>query len=780
MGVRYFGAEVRRAEDPKLITGLGRYVDDIKLPGMLAAAFVRSTQAHARIGDIDTTAAKALPGVHAVFTLADFGEPFAERRMVQPYPAPILKQPITQYPLARDEVCYVGEAVAVVVAETRHIAEDGAALVAVDYEPLPAIVACGGATSDDAPLAHVDSPDNIAAQLRVSFGDVDDAFAKADHVFEETLHQHRGGCHAMECRGVIAEDRPHHDGLTIWSSTQCPYLVRRNVAAYLDRDEGRVRVVAPDVGGGFGPKAGVYCEEIVIPLAAAALGRPVKWIEDRREHFVTTNTQRDQLWSLAVAVDANGKMIGVRGKVTHDCGAYVPYGLLLPMTSLTPMPGPYSVPALDVSLDVVFTNTTPNSPIRGAGRPNAAFAMERLIARVARELDIDQAEVRRRNYVRPDQFPYDTGQKFRDGSAIKYDSGDYGACLEKALDLADYAGFAERQAAARTEGRYIGIGVSSCIEDTGVGPYEGATVRIQPDGKVLVQTGAASQGQGHATMLAQVCADQLDVEIGDVYVLAADTGAFPQGVGTIGSRVAVNASTAVYSAANEVREKALKLAAEVLEASAEDLVVEEGVISVTGVPDMKVGYGDLAKQLAPMAGGGVPKGFSPGLESTSYQTSDGMPTAAGSNVAEVEVDIGTGEVRVLRYSVGHDCGRMINPMMVDGQIVGGVVHGIGNALFERMHYDESGQPLNTNYGEYLLPLASEMPPIEIAHHETPSPLNPLGIKGAGEGGTIPAAPAVLAAIENALEPFGVVISSYPVSPERLTELIDAGAAQAAE
>ena len=736
MGVRYFGAEVRRAEDPKLITGHGRYVDDITLPGMLHAAFVRSGEAHAQIRGIDASAAKALPGVHGVFTLADFGEPFAEQRMVQPYPAPVLKQPLTQYPLAKDEVCFVGEAVAVVVADTRHIAEDGAALVTVDYEPLPAIVDCRDATADGAALAHLGTPDNIVAQLRVSFGEVDETFANAAHVFREELHQHRGGCHAMECRGVIAEDRPHHDGLTIWSSTQCPYLVRRNVAAYLERDEGRVRVVAPDVGGGFGPKAGVYAEEIVIPLAAAALGRPVKWIEDRREHFVTTNTQRDQFWTLEAAVDSNGKIIGVRGSVVHDGGAYVPYGLLLPMTSLTPMPGPYSVPALDVSMDVVFTNTTPNSPIRGAGRPNAAFAMERLIARVARELDIDQAEVRRRNYVQPDQFPYDCGQKFRDGSAIKYDSGDYEACLEKALDLAGYNDFAERQEAARAEGRYIGIGVSSCIEDTGVGPYEGATVRVQPDGKVLVQTGAASQGQGHATMLAQVCADQLDVDIGNVYVLAADTGAFPQGVGTIGSRVAVNASTAVFWAASEVRDKALKLAADVLEASAEDLVVEDGVISVAGVPDMKVGYGDLAKQLAPMAGGPVPKGFTPGLESTSYKTSDGMPTAAGSNVAEVEVDIDTGEVRVLRYSVGHDCGRMINPMMVDGQIVGGVIHGIGNALFERMYYDASGQPMNTNYGEYLLPAASEMPSVDIAHHETPSPLNPLGIKGAGEGGTI--------------------------------------------
>ncbi len=772
MGVRYFGAEVHRAEDPRLITGQGRFIDDIVLPGMLEAAFVRATQAHARIQSINGEAAAAIPGVHGVFTLQDLGLPYSEKRMVQPYPAPVLRQSITQYPLAGDEVCYVGEAIAVVVAESRHAAEDGAARVDVAYDPLPVVVDCREAVKDSAPPAHIGSPDNIVARMAVKFGDIDASFAEADHVFREAFLQHRGGCHAMECRGVIAEDRSYEDSVTIFSATQCPYLVRRNVAAYLGLDEGRVRVIAPDVGGGFGPKAGVYAEEIVIPLVARTLGRPVKWIEDRREHFVTTNTQRDQHWELEAAVSGEGRLLGVRGRVIHDNGAYVPYGLLLPMTSMSPLPGPYTVAALDVSLDVVFTNTTPNSPIRGAGRPNAAYAMERLMTRIARELSIDQAEIRRRNYVRPDQFPYACGQTFRDGSPIRYDSGDYGGCLDKALALADYESFRERQLQARAEGRFIGIGVSSCIEDTGVGPYEGVTIRIHPDGKVLIQTGAASQGQGHETMLAQICADQLDVDIDSIYVRSADTGAFPQGVGTIGSRVAVNAGVAVFSAANAVRDTALRLAAEILETSTEDLQVEDGIISVAGVPDMKVSYGDLASRLAPMVAGKVPAGFSPGLEATSYDSSQGMPTAAGSNVAEVEVDTGTGEVRVLRYSVGHDCGRMINPMLVDGQIVGGVVHGVGNALFERMHYDEAGQPLNTNYGEYLLPLASEMPPIEIAHQETPSPLNPLGIKGAGEGGTIPAAPAVIAAVENALAPFGVTIDSYPVSPEQLCRLID--------
>ncbi len=772
MGVRYVGAAVKRAEDPKLVTGNGRYVDDITLPGMRHAAFVRSTQAHARIREINFSAALRIPGVEAVFTMDDFGPDYANKPMPQPYPNPLIIQSITQYPLAKDEVCYVGQTVAVVIATTRYIAEDGALAVEVDYDPLPAVVDCRTALAQEAPRAHHGAPDNLVAKLRVNFGEAEAMFARADHVFRQELFQHRGGCHAMECRGVIALDDPHHGGLTVWSSTQCPYLVRGNLAAYLGRDEGRLRVIAPDVGGGFGPKAGFYAEEIAIPLAAMKMGRPVKWIEDRREHFQATNTQRDQAWDLEVAADKDGKILGVRGRVIHECGAYVPYGLLLAMTSLTPMPGPYVVPSLDVTMDVVFTNTVPNSPVRGAGRPYAAFAMERLVARVARELGIDQAEVRRRNFVQPNQFPYPCGQVTRDGRPITYDSGDFAACLDKALVLADYDGFQNRKAEARKEDRFLGIGVSSCIEDTGVGPYEGATIRVQPDGTVMVQTGAANQGQGHATVFAQICADELDVDIDKVHVVGGDTGGFPRGIGTIGSRVAVNAGTAVHTASRAVRVKALELAAEILEAAEQDLTIENGIVQVTGVPEPKVSLGDLARRLAPNLGASVPEGFTPGLEATSYQSSAGTPYANGTNVAEVEVDIGTGEVRLSRYSVGHDCGRMINPKLVDGQIIGGVVHGIGNALFERMVYDGSGQPLTTNYGDYLLPAAAEMPNIAIAHHETPSPLNPLGIKGAGEGGTIPAAPAVIAAIENALEEFEVEINFHPISPEQLTALIN--------
>ncbi|MCZ6591441.1 MAG: xanthine dehydrogenase family protein molybdopterin-binding subunit [Alphaproteobacteria bacterium] len=778
--VRYTGAEVQRMEDPRLLTGHGRFVDDIHLPGMLYAAFLRSSHAHARIRSIDASAALALAGVHGVFTQADLAVPDTAQPMNQLYPSPVIHQDITQHPMATDEVCYVGQTVALVAADSRAIAEDALALIAVDYEPLPAVVDCRTAQADDAPMAHVGTDTNLGGQLRSAFGDIDEAFAKADHVFSASFMQHRGGCHAMETRGVLARDEPYGEGLTIWSSTQCPYMVRRALANYLGEPEGRVRIIAPDVGGGFGPKAGFYPEEIVIPVVARQLGRPLKWIEDRREHFTATTGQRDQQWDLEVACDKDGKMLGLRGVITHDNGAYMPYGALLPFTSITPLPGSYAIPALDVRLDVVFTNTTPTTPVRGAGRPYGIYAVERMVETIARELQIESAEVRRRNFVRSDQMPYETGAKLRDGMPVRYDSGDYHACQEKALELADYAGFAARREAARAEGRYLGIGVSACIEDTGVGPYEGSTVRIEPSGEVMVRTGAASQGQGHHTMIAQIVADQLGVRPDDVLFEAADTAKFPQGVGTIGSRVTANVGPSSYDAASQVRETVLKLAAETLEAAEQDLELEDGEVRVAGAPDVKVTLGELAMKLAPMSGGKVPAGFKPSLEATSYLGSSGSPIASGSNVAEVEVDIGTGEVKVLRYSVAHDCGIMINPMMVDGQIIGGVVHGIGNALFERMIYDDQGQPLTTNYGEYLLPLASEMPHIDIVHQETPSPLNPLGVKGAGEGGTIPAAPAIVAAIENALSDFGVVIDYYPVDPQYLTGLIDAAGAQAAE
>ena len=768
----YVGSSVLRSEDPRLLTGNGRYIDDIVLPNMVHAAFVRSEHAHARINGVDADTARSMPGVVAVMTLDDLGEPYNTKRTEQPYPSPAFKQDITIYPLARDEVCFVGEPIAVVFADSRYTAEDAAAMVRVDYEPLPAMVDVAAALDDDAPLAHADSPDNLIATLSIGFGDVDGAFANAPHVLSESFRQHRGGCHAMECRGVIASVDPAHGGLTMYSSTQSPYLVRSVVARYLGEDEHNLRVIAPDVGGGFGPKAGVYPEEIVLPLAARMLSRPVKWVEDRREHFLATNQQGDQVWSLEVAADDDGTIRGVRGRVIGDAGAYTIYGLLLPMTSVIPLPGPYAIPAIDVKVDVAFTNTPTKCPVRGAGRPTAAYAMERMIEVIARNLDLDPADVRARNFVRADQFPYQPGHTMVTGASVTYDSGDFHGCLDMAKGVADYANFSLRQEAARAEGRYVGIGVSSYIEDTGMGPYEGATVRVEPSGAIQILAGTASQGQGHATVFSQIVADQLGVAFEDVTYQSADTALFPLGVGTLASRTVVAVSTAVHEAAAQVRDKAIALTAQVLEAAEADLEVAGGRVFVKGSPDRGMTLGDLATQLAPFNTGAVPMGFTPGLEATSYNVTRGPATASGSHICEVEVDIETGEITLIKYSVAHDCGRMLNPQLVEGQVLGGVVHGIGNALFERMHYDESGQPLSVNYGEYFLPLAAEMPPIEIAHQETLSPLNPMGVKGAGEGGTLPAANAVIAAIENALKPFGVVVNDYPVDPERICELLD--------
>ena len=507
----------------------------------------------------------------------------------------------------------------------------------------------------------------------------------------------------------------------------------------------------------------------------------MKWIEDRREHFTSTWIAGDQQWSMEIACDNEGKILGARGRVIHEMGAFVPYGLLLPATSLFPLPGPYSVPAMDVSLDAVFTNKICTAPVRGAGRPNAAYAMERLIETVARALSIDPAEVRRRNFIRKDQFPYATGGMLPSGDPAVYDSGDFHGLLEMALKKADYAGFKARQEAARQEGRYLGIGVSSCIEDTGFGPYEGVKVKVQPSGKVLLQTGAASQGQGHQTVYSQIVADELGVSIEDIVYQSADTGVVPHGIATAGSRVTANAGPASQDAARQVRTKALKFAAELLEISEEDLEIQDGIVrgKLELGHNVHISLAELSLKLSPLMNGKVPEGYDPELEATSFTSSTGVPHASGSSIAEVEVDIETGGVKLLNYVISHDCGTMINPMLVDGQIIGGVVHGISNAMFERMVYDDNAQPLSTNYGEFLLPIATEMPPIHVMHQETPSPHNELGVKGAGEGGTIPAANAIIAAIENALSPFDIVINDHPVDPQRICELLDDAQARAA-
>ena len=766
-----FGQRIRRLEDPALLRGRGRYVDDIHLPGMLHAAFLRSPVAHARILHIDLAKAAALPGVAAAYTVDDLRRHLTDTVMPVEQPSAALKLSASPSVLADGEVRYVGEPVACVVADSPHAAEDAAGVIDMAYDPLPVSSDCRAAVEGGAPRAHDAFDHNVVAAFTLSYGAVDDAFAGAAHAFRESLHQRKGLGHAIECRGVVARPDPGDGALTVWSGTQMAHRARNILAQMLGLPEDHVRVIAPVVGGGFGPKFVFYQEEVVVPLAARLLDRPVKWIEDRREHFTAATMERDQLWDLEVAVGEDGRLRGVRGNMIHDHGACTPYGINLPYNSATNFLGPYELPALSLDVRLVLTNMTPVTPVRGAGRPQGTFAMERLMDRIARELGIDRAEVRRRNLVPPGRMPYDTPVKTRDGSTMTYDSGDYPAALDTALLRSRYAEFGARRRAARAEGRYLGIGVANYVEGTGRGPFESAVVRILPSGRVTVSTGATDQGQGLRTSLAQVCADRLGLPAEGIDVVAGDTAPVSLGLGAFASRQAVTAGSSVHVAATELRRKVLRVAAHLLEAAEDDLELSGGRVSVRGVPDMSVGLHEVARAVQGMPGFSLPGGVDPGMEATAHFSPSTLTYCNGVHVAEVEVDPETGLVGVTGYFVVHDSGRLINPAIVEGQIAGGAAHGLGCALFERMIYDDQGQPQTTNFGEYLLPAAPDVPRFDIAHMESPTPLNPLGVKGAGEGGIIPVASAVASAVEDALEPFGVVIRELPIEPARLVAMI---------
>ncbi len=770
----WIGASVPRVEDPALLAGKGRFVDDLHMPNMVHAAFLRSPHAHARICGIDTAAASALPGVHTVLTNADLPPELRDHRLILMVPNPALRYPVTAHTLAQGEVCFVGEAVALIVADDRYIAEDAAELIEVYYDPLPVAADVLAAAAPGAAAAHADRPDNIAADFPMTYGDVDAAFAKAGHVFQESIFVHRGGAHSIECRGLIAAHDPIADAMTIWANTQAPHMMRNAYARMMGVPENQIRVIAPaDVGGGFGPKGMYYPEHFAVATAAKMLGRPVKWIEDRREHFLASYQERDQHWDVEVAVDSQGRLLGLRGSLIHDSGAYLPWGIVTPFISATTVPGPYVLPAYRMNVTAVFTNKVATTPVRGAGRPQAAFVMERLMDRVARELGLDPAEARRRNLIGPERMPYSVGLVFRDGSPVIYDSGDYPACQKEALALAGYNSFRARQAEALRGGRYIGIGIANYVEGTGLGPFEGVNVRIEQSGKVTVQTGAAPQGQGHQTMLAQIVADRLGVQPQDISVAPGDSAGVAFGIGTFASRVTANAGPSADIAATVVREKLIRVAAHLLEAAEADLELAEGRVFVKGVPQHGKSFAEIAGFANGMPGFSLPQGITAGLDDTAYFTPERSTYANGSHAVEVEVDIETGDVTILRYSTAHDCGTRINPTMVLGQVIGGVAHGIGNALYEWMRYDAEAQPLTVNFGDYLLPMATDVPRIDQVHLETPTPLNPLGVKGAGEGGTIPALAAIAAAIEDALSPFGVHIDQSPVTPPYLLDLIAA-------
>jgi carbon-monoxide dehydrogenase large subunit len=769
MGARQFGARVKRLEDPALLTGRGRFVDDVKLPGALEACFVRSPHAHARIRAIDTSAARAAPGVHAVLTADDLPGPMAREPIPMILPVLGIKAFRTQLCLARDEVSYAGQTVALVVADTRYLAEDAAALVAVDYEVLPAISDCRDALKPDAAPVHSDLAGNLASRIPMSYGDVDAAFARAAHVIEDELWVHRGGGMSLETRAVLARFDPASDLMTVWSSTQTPHLGRRVLADLLERNLESIRLIAPDVGGGFGPKAPFYAEEAVIPAAALKLGRPVKWVEDRREHFMTATQERDQFWTVALALDQDGRILGFRGSLLHDTGAFVPWGIIMPYIAAVTVPGPYRVPNYRLDMTVVLTNKVATTPVRGAGRPQAVFVMERLMDAAARKLELDRAELRQRNLIGPAEMPYAVGLTFRDGKPLVYHGGDFPRGQTTALAMSDYAGFRERQAAARAQGRYIGIGIGNYVEGTGLGPFEGVTVRVLTNGKVAVATGATNQGQGQRTTLSQIVADAVGCRIEDIVMTVGDTAAISQGVGAFASRQAINAGSSALISGGSVRKQIVALAALTLGVPESEIDIEDGRAIARSGNRPTLSFGELAKLAQGVPGVSFAAGQTPGLEHTAFFTPPQASYCNGTHVVEVEVDAGTGGVTLLRYTVGHDSGTIINPMIVDGQVQGGVAHGIGNALFERMVYDAEAQPQSTTFMDYLMPTAPEVPGAAIEHIETPNPLNPLGVKGAGEGGTIPAPAAIVSAIEDALAPFGVRFTEAPLTPARIVE-----------
>jgi carbon-monoxide dehydrogenase large subunit len=775
MTTRFFGAPVKRNEDRKLLTGQALFIDDVELPGMLHAAFFRSQVAHARIKSIDVSRARKRPGVVAVYTAEDLGAYWRPGPLlVQPPPIPgIVFNQRTQVPLAKDKVRHVGEPLAVIVAESRYIAEDALDDIDVDLEILPAVVDIEKALGAASPRVHDDLGSNIAAHVHQSKGDYRNAVAKAHLILKRRFRYEHGISSPIETRGVVAQWNVRASQMTIWDTTQAPVFIRNGIAAMLGLGERQVRVIAPFVGGGFGPKIMMfYPEEVALPWISMRLNRPVKWIEDRLEHFFATTHERGQIHDAEMAVTRDGRILGVKDAFLHDTGAYDPYGLTVPINSQCTLLGPYVVPAYDSTFTAVFTNLPIVTPYRGAGRQHGVFVMERLLDLAAHALNITPAEIRRRNLIPSDAFPYNNEIIYQDFQPLCYDSGNYEPVLDKALEVIGYTEFVEQeQPKLRAQGRHVGISIACYVEGTGIGPYEGAKVQVQTNGKVNIATGIGTQGQGHFTSFAQIAADQLGVDPTDVDIVTGDTDQFYWGAGTFASRGAVVAGNAVNEASRVVRQKALKLASDVFECSEDDLVLADGKVSIIGIPEKFIRLGELAQRANPMRGA-VKPGTEPGLESTQYFGPPSGATANGVHAMIVELDPQTFDLKILEYVVVHDCGTVINPMILAGQIHGGVAQGIGNAFYEKLAFDDQGQLLNASLADYLLPTALEVPRMELAHTTTVSPLNPLGIKGAGEAGAIPVGPLFAQAIEDALQlkEKKVELLEIPLSPSRLFEL----------
>ena len=769
----FIGKSVLRREDQRLLLGQGQYIADFTLPGMLHVAFVRSTVAHARIKSIDLSRAAAAPGVHFAMSGLDLVKelpPVQDQQLPLPHkwrttiPHKIFdpRQPL----LAWDKVRHVGEAVAVIVAENHYLAEDAVDLAVVDYEFLPPVVDPEAALHPDAAVLHEQNGTNLLAEFSVAKGDVAKLFGSLPRTLKRRFYHHRYGAIPMECRGVAAAYDARTDAVTIWSSTQVVHWVRREAALTLGLPEARVRCLALDVGGGFGVKGHVYPEDLILPFLARRIGRSVRWIEDRREHMQSSCHSRDQIHDAEIAFDDTGKILALRDAMIMDCGAWNPVGIGIPYNTACHLPGPYKIENFSIHARVVATNKVPNAPYRGAGRPEAAQVIERFMDLVARELGLEPAAVRRRNLVTAAEMPYAAGIPYRDGQPIVYDSGDYPLALDKVLEaVGGLDMFRRRQCEARSAGRYLGLGLGLYTEGTGVGPFEGATVRVDPSGQIYVSSGSCPQGQGMETIFSQIVADLWKVTPKDVILSLADTSVIPMGFGTVASRSTVNLSGAIYVASERLRSKVFAIAANILECAVADLELRDGRVAVVGVPGLSITLADVASASRPGWDHQRPEGVDAGLEETHYWEPPTVTWAYAAHAVIVEVDIRLCHVKIEQYAIAHDCGVVINPMLAEGQIIGGTVQGIGGALFEGFTYDTEGQLLTGSLMDYLLPTASDVPNITVVHQETPSPLNFLGVKGLGEGGAITPPVAIANAVCDALAPFGVEFNVTPIKPE---------------
>jgi carbon-monoxide dehydrogenase large subunit len=775
---RFAGQPLKRLEDPRLLRGQAMFLDDLRLPGLHHVAFVRSLHAHARFR-VDTPTALGASGVVGAFSAADFSAVAGFREIPGVIDHPALR-PCRQLPLARDKVRYAGEPIAAVVAASRYVAEDSAAAVNVVYDPLEAVPDAEVAVAEGTAVLHEPLGNNVAADFTVTVGDADAAFRSAAIVTRGRYYVHRYTGMPLETRGVAALYDAGTGRLTLWSSTQWPHTIRDALCDLLGLPEHRIRVVAPDVGGGFGVKQEIYPEEVLLALVAMRLGVPVKWVETRHEHLLGTAHAREQWHDIELAARRDGTILAMRADLLADLGAYTrSLGVLCPSITAASLPGPYRIRHYRCRVRAVLTSKPPVGAYRGAGQPEAVFATERAVDDLARELGLDPAEVRRRNFIGRDEFPWDVGTASAQVPVI-YDSGDYAGALEAAVKLVHYEDRRREQAAERAKGasgRLLGLGVAAYVLLTGLGPYESARLRVDPTGKALLVTGASPHGQGSGTTLAQIVADELGLRPEDISLQHGDTELIPFGVGTYASRNAVTAGNAALGAARAVVAKARRLAAHLMEVAHADLELVDGVMRVVGAPDRRLSLGELASACTP--GSPLPEGMEPGLEATHYFLAPRATFASGVHVAVVTVERETGRVEIVDYGIASDAGRLINPLVVEGQIHGGAAQGIGGALHEELVYDDQGQPRAQSLLEYAMPTALQIPSMRIVNLVTPSPLNALGVKGLGESAALAPPAALAAAVEDALRPFGARITRTPLRPETLFRLMAPSATSSA-